>query len=258
MPPAFDWSDEVVIAPTFTGARTLDEVGISTIRPLINWIYFYNCWKVTADSDASHSLRLEAETLLDELEAAGATMRCRVAFYPAHPEGDAIDIAGTILPTPRQRPSALRSQHLALADFIAPRGMNDHIGCFAVTIGETLRQAASSCNGDSYRSLLLASLCDRLAEATAEWLHYQVRTSLWGYAPDEPLDLDAIKRGKYQGIRPAVGYPSLPDQSLMHTLAGLVRPEEIGIEVTENGAMSPASSIAGFMIRSPHARYFSV
>lgn len=258
VPPAFDWSDEVVIAPTFTGARTLDEVGISTIRPLINWIYFYNCWKVTADSDASHSLRLEAETLLDELEAAGATMRCRVAFYPAHPEGDAIDIAGTILPTPRQRPSALRSQHLALADFIAPRGMNDHIGCFAVTIGETLRQAASSCNGDSYRSLLLASLCDRLAEATAEWLHYQVRTSLWGYAPDEPLDLDAIKRGKYQGIRPAVGYPSLPDQSLMHTLAGLVRPEEIGIEVTENGAMSPASSIAGFMIRSPHARYFSV
>lgn len=113
-------------------------------------------------------------------------------------------------------------------------------------------------NSDPYRRLLLQSVADRLAEATSEWLHRQVRTRLWGYAPDEPLDLDAIRRGQYRGIRPAVGYPSLPDQRLMHTLMLHLRPADIQLDVTENGALSPASSVAGFYLASPHARYFTV
>ncbi len=115
---------------------------------------------------------------------------------------------------------------------------------------------ASTCEADSYRHLLLQSVSDRLAEAASEWLHYNARASLWGYAPDEPLDATAIRQGRYRGIRPAIGYPSLPDQMTMHSLAQLVNPSEIGVKVTENGALVPSSSVAGFYFASPMSRYF--
>lgn len=259
-PPVFDWSDEVVVPPSFTGGRTLGEVSVSEVRPLINWIYFNNCWKVAHDSAAAADLRRDADELLDSLEKQGAAMRCRIAFYPACPDGDAINVGGVEVPVPRQNPSPVRTEHLALSDFVAPRQYGDYVGCFVVTIGDCLRGmlAESECHTDSYHHILLQSLCDRLAEATSEWLHYQVRTTLWGYSPDEPYDISAICHGKYQGIRPAVGYPCLPDQRLMHTLARLVSPDEVGVSVTSNGALSPASSIAGFYIRSQRARYFSI
>lgn len=258
--PEFDWSNEHIVKPTFTGARLVEEIPVSEVRPFINWIYFNNCWKVKAGTEEARNLRTEAEALLDEMVEAGASMRCKVGFYPAYPEGDSINIDGTIIDTPRQKPSAVRCEHLALADFIAPREYGDYIGCFAVTIGDVLRKmvAGCSCESDSYRHLLLQSVCDRLAEATSEYLHYQVRTNLWGYAADEPFDLTNIKKGHYQGIRPAVGYPSLPEQQLMHTLDSLLDLKEIGVSVTTNGALSPASSVAGFYIRSEKARYFTV
>ena len=258
--PTFDWSAEPMTTPSFTGPRTLPEVPVKDLRDLINWIYFYSCWKVTPGTEAAEELRRDAEAMLDDLEARGATMRCRVAFYPAYSRGEAIVINGQTITTPRQQPSPQRKQLLALSDFVAPEGYGDHVGCFTVTIGDTLRNllTQSDCETDSYNHLLLQSLCDRLAEATSEWLHYRVRTSLWGYAPDEPFDPATLRRGIYEGIRPAIGYPSLPDQSLMHSLARLTDPSEIGVTVTSNGALSPSSSIAGFYIRSPRARYFSV
>ena len=126
-----------------------------------------------------------------------------------------------------------------------------------VTIGDVLRSRLNE-PSDEYSHLLLQSLCDRLAEAASEWLHYRVRTSIWGYSPDEPLDLDAIRHVRYRGIRPAVGYPSLPDQMLMHSLAKLIHPSLIGVQVTSNGALSPSSSVAGFYLASPRARYFTL
>ena len=101
-------------------------------------------------------------------------------------------------------------------------------------------------------------MCDRLAEATSEYLHRRVRVELWAYAPDEPLDFDAIRSARYRGIRPAVGYPSLPDQRLMHTLMRLLRPGELNIDITENGALTPSSTVAAFYFASPRARYFTV
>lgn len=262
--PAIDWSKEPIEKPSYLGTRTLTEVNVSDMVPFINWTYFYNCWKVTSGSDAAKYLRHDTDSLLEEIIAEKATMRCRVGFYEAYSAGDRIilETGGTRIeiPTPRQRPSATRKETLSLADFVAPEGFGDHISCFAVTIGDKLRSMLSEqdVQSDSYRHLLLQSLCDRLAEATSEWLHFRVRTELWGYSPDEPFDLASIRRGKYRGIRPAIGYPSLPDQMLMHSLNRVLDLNAIGITVTENGALSPTSSVAGFYISSPRARYFSV
>ncbi len=257
--PAFDYNDDPVKSPSFKGVREIKDVNVADVRQFINWTYFFNCWRVTSKDEVASQLRADAEILLDEIEKLGATMNCSVGFYDAYPEGDNIVISDITIPTPRQHATDSRDKCLSLADFVAPKEFGDHVGCFAVTIGKTLRDMISDDNrGDSYYHLLLQSICDRLAEATSEWLHYNVRTSLWGYAPDEPLDLKSIKQGKYQGIRPAIGYPSLPDQTLMHKLAQLLDMKAIGINVTENGALSPASSVAGFYIRSRYARYFTL
>lgn len=251
--PDTDWDTVDRPIPSFTGKRTLPEISLEHIRPYINWIYFSNCWKVSADSTEGKSLRSDAEKLLDKLTSLGATMRAQVAFYPAYGGDDFIDVAGIKIETPRQQPSARRELCLSLSDFVAPKGYGDHIGCFAVTTGDVIR--SYECH-DEYEQLLLQSVADRLAEATSEWLHRQVRTTLWGYAPDEPEDMDMIRHGRYRGIRPAVGYSSLPDQLAMHKLMRLLNPSAIDVAVTENGALNPASSVAGFYIAAPHARYF--
>lgn len=254
-----DWSAENFTMPTFAGIRTLEEVPVSEITPYINWTYFYNCWKVRPGTPEADSLRADAEAILQSPALKDAAMRCQVAFYDAHSDGgDNIIVDNRVtIATPRQRPSATRSLCLALSDYIAPEGYGDHIGCFVVTLGDKLRTLADSAE-DDYHRLLIQSLCDRVAEATSEWLHRRVRTELWGYAPDEPLDMTAIRQARYRGIRPAVGYPSLPDQCLMFRLMDLLDPEAIGVSVTVNGALWPSSTVAGFYIASPRARYFSV
>jgi 5-methyltetrahydrofolate--homocysteine methyltransferase len=254
--PAVDWTTEPRPKPTFTGIRTLDPIPLSEVLPYINWIYFYNCWKVRPDSDEAAHVKADAEALLARLAGSGATMLAQVAFYKAYSTGDSIVAGGIEIPVPRQKPSDKRDYCLSLADYIAPLGYDDYIGCFTVTVGKELRDAAPA--DDEYRSLLYQSVCDRLAEATSEYLHRRVRVELWAYAPDEPLDFDAIRSARYRGIRPAVGYPSLPDQRLMHTLMRLLRPGELNIDITENGALTPSSTVAAFYFASPRARYFTV
>ncbi|MDE5644439.1 MAG: 5-methyltetrahydrofolate--homocysteine methyltransferase, partial [Muribaculaceae bacterium] len=235
-------------------------VSLSEIRPFINYTYFYKCWNVRPGSSEADALLADAEDMLDSLEAQGASMTAQVAFYGAYSEGDFIKAGGESIYTPRQNPAADGTPGKALSDYVAPEGAGDHIGCFLVTVGETIRTRLEEYAGsdDSYSRLLLQSLADRLAEAASEWLHRQTRVSLWGYSPDEPLDYQAIRRGEYRGIRPAVGYPSLPDQRLMHTLMRLLRPDDAGVSVTVNGALSPSASVAGFYLASPRARYFMV
>ena len=111
---------------------------------------------------------------------------------------------------------------------------------------------------DDYHALLLQSVCDRLAEAGAEWLHRKVRRELWGYAPDEQLSLAELARAAYRGIRPAVGYPSLPDQSQIFKVASLLDFEALGLRLTENGAMYPQSSVCGLLFSHPSSCYFAV
>lgn len=260
--PEIDWTNEPVFAPARPGVTHFDNIPVAWVRPYINWIYFNHCWKVKPESIEAETLRNDAEQLLNRLERDGASMRAIVALHEAWQadDDDAIIINGIPVPTPRQKASDTRSETLSLCDFVAPKGYHDTVGTFMVTVGDRLRSLLddSSLKADDYSHLLLQSLCDRLAEAASEWLHHRTRTSLWGYAPDEDDDLRRILRQQYQGIRPAVGYPSLPDQMLMHTLARIVNPADIDVTVTENGALTPSSTVAGFYIASPRARYFSV
>ena len=150
----------------------------------------------------------------------------------------------------------LRQQHgdcLCLADFVSPDGTK--IGIFATTADKALE---TDFDHDPYEKMMMQLLADRLAEATAELLHKEVRRRLWGYASDEQLTVEEMLQERWQGIRPAVGYPSLPDTSLNFVIDELIDMKQIGIRLTESGAMKPHASVSGLMMAHQAARYFSV
>ncbi|MDY5767410.1 MAG: methionine synthase [Alloprevotella sp.] len=260
-----DWEREPRPVPSYLGCRTLPPVGIAEVRPLINWVYFFNLWRVRRGTPEAGAVQCEAEQLLDRLEAAGHTLAAQVAFYPANGTADALlfhlDGEDLRIPVPRQQEAEKPGDpQLSLCDFVAPAPLADHLGAFAVTLSPALvgELEAAKAEGDDYRSLLLQSVCDRLAEATAEWLHREVRRNLWGYAPGEDLPLADLARAAYRGIRPAVGYPALPDQQQIFRVARLLDFTKIGLQLTENGAMYPQSSVCGLLFSNPHSRYFAV
>ena len=149
----------------------------------------------------------------------------------------------------------------SLADFIAPRdsGRLDHIGAFAVTagIGVDVLVAEYERDHDDYQAIMVKALADRLAEATAEYLHAEVRRQ-WGYGRDEQLSAEELQRERYRGIRPAFGYPACPDHSEKFKLFDLLDARSIGIDLTESAAMTPAASVSGLYFAHPQARYFTV
>jgi 5-methyltetrahydrofolate--homocysteine methyltransferase len=152
---------------------------------------------------------------------------------------------------------------LSLSDFIAPAdsGRTDYLGFFVVTAGIGIEPWVQyfEKQQDDYSAILLKSLADRFAEAFAEYLHEQVRINYWGYEPSENLDINEILREKYQGIRPAVGYPACPEHSEKRILFDLLKAEKnAGISLTENYAMYPAASVSGFYFANPQSRYFNL
>ena len=261
-----DWSKEPLPRPTYIGYRSLPRIDIAEVRQYINWIYFYNLWRVHKDSAEAAKVKAEAEALLDDLEKRHY-MQAQVGFYPAYGTDHSIVLPGAVkgkdleLPTPRQKhPANPGEACLSLCDYVAPRPYEDYVGVFAITVSPSLIEELErvKTTTDDYHSILLQGVCDRLAEATSEWLHHEVRTRLWGYAPNERLSLKEMARAAYQGIRPAVGYPSLPDQRLIFPVSSLLDFKALGIRLTENGAMYPQSSTCGLYISSPHARYFMI
>lgn len=261
-----DWSAEALPQPTFTGVRAFTDIPLSEVRRFINWVYFFNLWRVRSNTPEAARVQAEAERLIDRLQGV-YVMQAQVAFYPANGTSHSIVIApgegrdAVEIITPRQcHQPAVDNPCLALCDFVAPSPYADAVGLFAVTIPKEMAAEIEALKqvGDDYASLLMQSVADRLAEATAEWLHREVRTRLWGYAPNEQLTLRQLAAAAYQGIRPAVGYPSLPDQRQIFKLASLLHFDELGITLTENGAMYPQSSLCGLYLSSPHARYFVV
>ena len=134
------------------------------------------------------------------------------------------------------------------------------MGAFAVTAGLGLDRvvAGFEAKHDDYHAILAQALADRLAEAAAEWLHREVRTALWGYAPDEAFDADALLGERYEGIRPAPGYPACPDHSEKATLFDLIDARSLGLELTESFAMTPTASVSGWYFAHPDATYFGV
>jgi 5-methyltetrahydrofolate--homocysteine methyltransferase len=198
--------------------------------------------------------------------------RAAFGFFPAASEGDDIllfsDASRT---TVRATVHTLRQQsrksggrpNLALADFVAPRssGVADYVGAFAVTAGIGLDRLVAEFEAahDDYNAIMAKALADRLAEALAERLHERVRKEFWGYAREETLDNEALIREKYQGIRPAPGYPACPDHTEKATLFALLGAEErAGIRLTESYAMLPAASVSGYYFWRPEAQYFGV
>ena len=239
---------------------------IHQLTPYINWDYFFYAWGMhNKPADERKKLQQEAEKVLADLEA---RYRAHALFLlvDAHSEGDDIVLAdGHHIPLLRQQQPG--STCLCLADFISPVNsqcshlpsslihLTSKLGLFATTVDMGLEK---DFDHDAYQKMMVQLLADRLAEAAAECMHEAVRKHYWGYASDEQLTMQQLHSEQFQGIRPAVGYPSLPDTSLNFVLNELLDFHQIGIRLTESGAMRPHASVSGLMMAHHQARYFAV
>lgn len=226
---------------------------ISELIPYINWPYFFFAWQVR-DGAEKDRLRKEAEALSVEFEGRYHAYGL-FELYDANADGDDIVVGQKRIPLLRQQQGD--PPYLCLSDFLRPQssGMKDRIGLFATSVDIGMETDFES---DPYQKMMAQLLADRLAEAAAERTHEQVRKVYWGYAGDEHLTIREMLVEKFQGIRPAVGYPSLPDTSLNFVLDELLDMKQIGIRLTESGAMKPHASVSGLMFAHPQARYFSL
>jgi 5-methyltetrahydrofolate--homocysteine methyltransferase len=266
-----DWRAQEVVAPRFLGTR-LVEPPIADLRPYVDWTFFFHAWELKGrypailddpvKGDAARELFDAANALLDRIEAEGSLQpRAVFGFYPACSDGDDVVLAsGERFPMLRQQAAHGDSRpNRSLADYVAPvdSGLHDHVGAFAVAVHGADELAASyEAAGDDYHAIMVKALADRLAEASAEWLHEHARRS-W-YAPDEALEGSELVGELYRGIRPAFGYPACPDHSEKVRLLPLLDAERIGLTLTESCATLPAASVCGMYFGHPAARYFSV
>lgn len=232
---------------------------IADVAPYINWIYFDHAWGMSGKPEAERQrLRHEAEY---RMQRYADRYRTHAVFelFDCYSDGDDIIIAnGERIPCLRQQQQD--SDYLCLSDFISPltphpSPLTSKIGIFATSVDSGIENDFSA---DPYEKMMMQLVGDRLAEATAERLHEQIRKEFWGYASDEQLPIADLLVERFQGIRPAIGYPSLPDTSLNFVLDLLIGMQKIGIRLTESGAMRPHASVSGLMLAHPQARYFSV
>lgn len=280
-----NWIGYTPPKPKFLGKRLFKQVSLKTLIPFIDWQPFFQTWdlhgiKVINDTvqddpivgDAAKRVYADAKSMLNTLvESRWLTANAIVAFYPANSiNEDIILYTDDYRTTPLLIWRNLRQQTLkrddvdnkCLADFIAPieSKIPDYIGCFALTTGIGADKKAQQFDNlhDDYNSIMVKALADRLAEAFAEYLHQRVRTDLWGYVPNENLsNLDLIAE-RYQGIRPAPGYPACPVHTIKSQLFDILNVNDIGMGITESYAMTPAASVSGFYFSHPQSQYFNV
>lgn len=224
---------------------------ISTLVPYINWAYFYFAWQLKDEANKQR-MRSEAESFLASIQGKYYA-HTLFKIVDAHAEGDDIIIEenGKRLPFLRQQEA--NSEFLCLADFIS--GEADKVGLFATSVDAGME---TDFDDDPYEKMMAQLLADRLAEAAAERMHEEVRKHYWGYAKDENLSIHDMQLEKFVGIRPAVGYPSLPDTSMNFLLDDLLGMQQIGITLTESGAMRPHASVSGLMMDHAEAHYFNL
>ena len=232
---------------------------VDELMPYVNWIYFFHAWGLSGKPETEKlAMRNEAEILCGHI-AEGIRVRALFGLFDANSDGDDILVGGVRLPMLRQQQPSTGSEGrcLCLADFVRPlqMGVIDQVGVFATSVDAALEKSHAD---DPYQRMLCQTMADRLAEAAVEKLHLEVRRTLWGYAPDEKLEVEQLLREEFQGIRPAVGYPSMPDTSLNFLLSDLIGMKDIGIRLTESGMMQPHASVSGLMFSHPKARYFDV
>jgi 5-methyltetrahydrofolate--homocysteine methyltransferase len=278
-----DFGPAEVPAPAFLGTRTVDADLAELVR-YIDWTFFFTAWELRGrfpaildhpeQGAAARELYANARKLLDDI-VAGRSLRARgvYGFWPAASDGnDIVLYADAGRARERVRFNMLRQQqakaedkadaaHLCLADFVAPVGSpaRDHVGAFAVTagLGAAELAAAHEKKLDDYSAIIVKALADRLAEAFAEYLHQRARRD-WGYGAGEDFSNDDLIGEKYRGIRPAFGYPACPDHTEKAKLFDLLGARDVGIDLTESFAMTPAASVSGIYLAHPKARYFNV
>ena len=280
--PQLNWRDYQPEIPNRLGVTVLDDYPLEALVPYIDWTPFFITWdlvgkypKILNDEvvgEAAQNLFDDAQKLLkDIIDNKRLTARAVFGLWPANTVNhDDIEVYGADGSTSAtlhhirqqiQKPGA--SEELAsLADFVAPKefGTTDYIGAFAVTTGIGADELADQYEAkhDDYNAIMVKALADRLAEAFAEHLHERVRREYWGYAADEALDNEALIKEKYRGIRPAPGYPACPDHTEKGTLFKLLDVENnIGLELTDSYAMSPAAAVSGWYFGHPDAKYFN-
>lgn len=237
---------------------------ISELTPYINWLYFYHAWGLSGKPrENKEKMKQEALQMLASWEEKYHT-HAIFRLFEVCSEGDDLIffLSEKKLRFPmlrQQHPSAPGEPNLCLADFIRPlsQGIRDQVGVFCTSVDGTIIDEYSH---DDYLNMMAQTLSDRLAEATAEKLHEEVRKdrAYWGYAPDENLTIEQQHREEYQGIRPAIGYPSLPDTSANFLIDQLIDMKQAGIRLTETGMMTPHASVSGFMFAHPKSHYFEL
>lgn len=230
---------------------------IADVAPYINWAYFFFAWGMHDKPDEEkQKLRQEAEAALVNCQGR-YHVYALFELYDANSDGDDILLLSLERRIPLLRQQQPDSQFRCLSDFVRPlsTGRKDRVGVFATTVDLGLE---TDFEADPYQKMLMQLLADRLAEAAAERMHEEVRKHYWGYAKDEHLTIHEMQLEHFQGIRPAVGYPSLPDTSLNFLLNDLLDMRQIGIRLTESGAMKPHASVSGLMLAHPESHYFSV
>ena len=277
---AVDWNNYTPPCPQFSGVKTVS-APISVLRCYIDWTPFFMTWSLAGKypriledevvGEEATRLFQDANAMLDELDRTGTlTPRGVVGIFPANRIGDDIAVYRDEL----REEILLYSCHLrqqtqkkdnfpnaCLADFVAPAGIPDYLGAFAVTGGleEDKLAAGFEAAHDDYNKIMVKALSDRLAEAFAEYLHEQVRKTIWGYSPDEDLDNDSMIRENYQGIRPAPGYPACPEHTEKSKIWDLLDVESrTGMRLTESYAMWPGASVSGWYFSHPQSKYFAV
>jgi 5-methyltetrahydrofolate--homocysteine methyltransferase len=276
------WSRYEPPKPEFTGVRVLDSTPLNEIERFIDWSPFFHTWEMRGRYPAifkdpmigqkAKELFDDAQMLLRRLIDNGLLSGKAVfGFWPAHSVGDDIELYTdssrkhvlTTFHTLRQQMAKPADQfNLALSDFIAPKESKvaDYLGAFVVTAGMGLEKLVTEFEKqhDDYNVIMAKALADRLAEATAEWLHAQARAA-WGYGREEKLSNEDLIRERYRGIRPAPGYPACPDHTEKRILFDLLQAEKhTGVRLTENFAMYPPSSVSGLYFSHPEAKYFGV
>lgn len=271
---AIDFAATPPLAPTFTGTKTFDDCPLVRLIDRIDWTPFFRTWELAGNypailedkvvGESARSLFADAQDMLSKIVAEKwLTAKAVIGFWPASSEGDDVVLgSGERFSFLRQQISKREGRaNACLADYIAPKGTDDWIGGFAVTAGIGIEDKLKEFDAthDDYQSILLKALADRLAEAFAEHMHERVRKEFWGFGKDEDLSNSDLIREKYQGIRPAPGYPACPNHADKRTLFDLLGAEtEADITLTESFAMLPTAAVSGFYFAHPEAKYFGV
>ncbi|EIJ0970594.1 methionine synthase [Vibrio vulnificus] len=279
---AIDWQSYTPPVPSQPGVHVFDDFDVATLRQYIDWTPFFLTWSLVGKyptifdheevGEEAKRLFEDANEWLDRIERDGLLKaRGMCGLFPAASVGDDIEVytdesrtqVAKVLHNLRQQTEKPKGANYCLSDYVAPKesGKNDWIGAFAVTGGVNERELADQfkAQGDDYNAIMIQAVADRLAEAFAEYLHERVRKEIWGYAADENLSNEELIREKYQGIRPAPGYPACPEHTEKGPLWELLNVEEtIGMSLTSSYAMWPGASVSGWYFSHPDSRYFAI